>query len=219
MFTFNSVRDTDKENANRNINFCVLSNSDKAFSLQKRVKMENKIIIDKQTMLRALARLSHEIIEQNTQVDTVYLVGIKRRGVPLAKMIKANIEKFSDLKVELGELDITLYRDDLTQEYQSPQLNSSVINFDVNNKSIVLVDDVLYTGRTARAAMEAIIGLGRPAVIQLAVMVDRGHRELPICANYVGKNIPTSKDEFINVRVDEIDGITEVVLSKNGNKA
>lgn len=181
--------------------------------------MENKIIIDKQTMLRALARLSHEIIEQNTQVDTVYLVGIKRRGVPLAKMIKANIEKFSDLKVELGELDITLYRDDLTQEYQSPQLNSSVINFDVNNKSIVLVDDVLYTGRTARAAMEAIIGLGRPAVIQLAVMVDRGHRELPICANYVGKNIPTSKDEFINVRVDEIDGITEVVLSKNGNKA
>lgn len=181
--------------------------------------MENKIIIDKQTMLRALARLSHEIIEQNTQVDTVYLVGIKRRGVPLAKMIKANIEKFSDLKVELGELDITLYRDDLTQEYQSPQLNSSVINFDVNNKSIVIVDDVLYTGRTARAAMEAIIGLGRPAVIQLAVMVDRGHRELPICANYVGKNIPTSKDEFINVRVDEIDGITEVVLSKNGNKA
>jgi pyrimidine operon attenuation protein / uracil phosphoribosyltransferase len=181
--------------------------------------MENKIIIDKQTMLRALARLSHEIIEQNTQVDTVYLVGIKRRGVPLAKMIKANIEKFSDLKVELGELDITLYRDDLTQEYQSPQLNSSVIDFDVNNKSIVLVDDVLYTGRTARAAMEAIIGLGRPAVIQLAVMVDRGHRELPICANYVGKNIPTSKDEFINVRVDEIDGITEVVLSKNGNKA
>lgn len=181
--------------------------------------MENKIIIDKQTMLRALARLSHEIIEQNTQVDTVYLVGIKRRGVPLAKMIKVNIEKFSDLKVELGELDITLYRDDLTQEYQSPQLNSSVIDFDVNNKSIVLVDDVLYTGRTARAAMEAIIGLGRPAVIQLAVMVDRGHRELPICANYVGKNIPTSKDEFINVRVDEIDGITEVVLSKNGNKA
>ncbi len=181
--------------------------------------MENKIIIDKQTMLRALARLSHEIIEQNTQVDTVYLVGIKRRGVPLAKMIKANIEKFSDLKVELGELDITLYRDDLTQEYQSPRLNSSVIDFDVNNKSIVLVDDVLYTGRTARAAMEAIIGLGRPAVIQLAVMVDRGHRELPICANYVGKNIPTSKDEFINVRVDEIDGITEVVLSKNGNKA
>ena len=174
--------------------------------------MENKIIIDKQTMLRALARLSHEIIEQNTQVDTVYLVGIKRRGVPLAKMIKANIEKFSDLKVELGELDITLYRDDLTQEYQSPQLNSSVIDFDVNNKSIVLVDDVLYTGRTARAAMEAIIGLGRPAVIQLAVMVDRGHRELPICANYVGKNIPTSKDEFINVRVDEIDGITEVVM-------
>lgn len=134
-------------------------------------------------------------------------------------MIKANIEKFSDLKVELGELDITLYRDDLTQEYQSPRLNSSVIDFDVNNKSIVLVDDVLYTGRTARAAMEAIIGLGRPAVIQLAVMVDRGHRELPICANYVGKNIPTSKDEFINVRVDEIDGITEVVLSKNGNKA
>ena len=167
--------------------------------------MENKIIIDRQAMLRALARISHEIIEQNTHVDTVCLIGIKKRGVPLAKMLKANIEKFSDLKVELGELDITLYRDDLTPKYQTPHLNSSVIDFDVNDKSVILVDDVLYTGR--------------PAVIQLAVMVDRGHRELPICANYVGKNIPTSKDEFINVKVDETDGTTEVVLSKKGNKA
>ena len=181
--------------------------------------MENKIIIDRQAMLRALARISHEIIEQNTHVDTVCLIGIKKRGVPLAKMLKANIEKFSDLKVELGELDITLYRDDLTPKYQTPHLNSSVIDFDVNDKSVILVDDVLYTGRTARAAMEAIIGLGRPAVIQLAVMVDRGHRELPICANYVGKNIPTSKDEFVNVKVAETDGSTEVVLSNNGNKA
>ena len=181
--------------------------------------MENKIIIDRQAMLRALARISHEIIEQNTHVDTVCLIGIKKRGVPLAKMLRANIEKFSDLKVELGELDITLYRDDLTPKYQTPHLNSSIIDFDVNDKSVILVDDVLYTGRTARAAMEAIIGLGRPAVIQLAVMVDRGHRELPICANYVGKNIPTSKDEFINVKVDETDGTTEVVLSKKGNKA
>ncbi len=181
--------------------------------------MEDKVIVDSQAMLRAIARLSHEIIEQNTHVDTVYIVGIRRRGVPLAKLIKENIEKFSDLKVELGELDITLYRDDLSQEYQAPHLNKTVIGFDVNDKSIVLVDDVLYTGRTARAAMEAIIALGRPSVIQLAVMVDRGHRELPIYANYVGKNIPTSKEEFINVRVDEIDGVTEVVLSKKGNKA
>ena len=175
---------------------------------------EEKIIMDAQTMSRTLARLSHEIIERNYGEKSLCLVGIKRRGVPLAKILKENIERFSDINVEFGELDITLYRDDLSQRYDRPHINSTVINFDINGKTVIMVDDVLYTGRTARAAMDALIGLGRPAAIQLAVIVDRGHRELPICANYVGKNIPTSKEEFVNVRLDETDGKTEVVLSK-----
>lgn len=178
------------------------------------IMAEEKIIMDSQTMGRTLARLSHEIIERNEDDSTLCLVGIRRRGVPIAKMLTANIEKFSGIKVETGELDITLYRDDLTERYTEPHINGTVIDFDVNGKNIILVDDVLFTGRTARAAMDALIELGRPAKIQLAVVVDRGHRELPICANYVGKNIPTSKDEFISVRLDAVDGKTEVALSK-----
>lgn len=173
-----------------------------------------KVIMDSQMMTRALARLAHEIIEKNPGGEPLYLVGIRRRGVPLSKILKANIEKFSDIKAELGELDITLYRDDLTEKYNQPLVNSSVIDFDVNGKKIILVDDVIYTGRTTRAAMDALIKLGRPAVIQLCVMVDRGHRELPVCANFVGKNLPTSRDEFVSVRLDETDGKTEVVISK-----
>lgn len=176
--------------------------------------MDSKVIIDGQRVERTLARLSHEIIERNADEEELYLIGIKRRGVPIAQRLRENIEKFSDIKVKTGELDITLYRDDLTEKYVSPHINSSAINFDVNEKNIILVDDVLFTGRTARAAMEAVIGLGRPSVIQLAVMIDRGHRELPICANYVGKNVPTSKEEFVNVRLEEVDGVTEVALSK-----
>lgn len=176
--------------------------------------MDSKVIIDGQRVERTLARLSHEIIERNADEEELYLIGIKRRGVPIAERLRQNIEKFSDIKVKTGELDITLYRDDLTEKYVSPHVNGTVIDFDVNEKNIILVDDVLFTGRTARAAMEAIIGLGRPSVIQLAVMIDRGHRELPICANYVGKNVPTSKEEFVNVRLEEIDGVTEVALSK-----
>ncbi len=177
--------------------------------------MSSKIIIDTQTLTRTLARLAHEIIEHSEGYEEVYLVGIKRRGVPLAKMLKTNIESFSNLKVHLGELDITLYRDDLSEKYSSPQLNGTKIDFDVTNKNIILVDDVLFTGRTARAAMDAIIKLGRPAKIQLAVIIDRGHRELPICANYVGKNIPTSSDEFVSVKVNEIDGAFRAELYKN----
>ena len=172
----------------------------------------DKIIMDEATMSRSLARISHEIIEHNADVDTIYLVGIKRRGVPIAKVIAENIEKFSDIKVELGELDITFYRDDLSEKYVEPHLNDSVINFDVNDKIVILVDDVLYTGRTVRAAMDAVMSLGRPLAIQFAVMIDRGHRELPISANYVGKNIPTSREEFISVRVSEIDGVNEVAI-------
>lgn len=176
--------------------------------------MPGKIIVDAETMDRTLARIAHQIIEQNTKDAVLYLVGIKRRGVPLSHRLKAFIEKFSDVQVVLGELDITLYRDDLTERYQDPHLNSTVIPFDVNGKNIILVDDVLFTGRTTRAAMDALIGLGRPARIQLCVMVDRGHREYPISANYVGKNIPTSRDEFVSVRVEEIDGVNEIALSQ-----
>lgn len=173
-----------------------------------------KVIMDENTMKRTLARLSHEIIERDPNAQTVYLVGIKRRGVPLARMIKENIERFSGMKVVLNELDITLYRDDLTEKYPQPVIMNEDMNFDVTGKHIIMVDDVLYTGRTARAAMDALIKMGRPAVIELLVMVDRGHRELPICANYVGKNVPTAKSEFINVRVDEFDSKTEVALIK-----
>ena len=172
------------------------------------------ILVDEKAMERMLMRLSHEIIEKNEGVSELYLIGIRRRGVPLAQRIKANVERFSDIRVELGALDITLYRDDLKELFPTPQLHGTDIPFDVNGKVIVLVDDVIYTGRTARAAMEAVIRLGRPAAIRLCVAVDRGHRELPIAANFVGKNVPTARNEFISVRVMEIDGKNEIALSR-----
>ena len=175
---------------------------------------EERIIIDARTMERTLARLAHEIIEQSAGERVLYLVGIKRRGVPLAAMIADNVRRFSDMAVELGELDITLYRDDLTELGDQPKISETRIDFDVTGKTIILVDDVIYTGRTARAAMDAIVALGRPAAIRLCVMVDRGHRELPISANYVGKNVPTSRDEFIAVRVAAIDGGNSVAIAR-----
>ena len=181
--------------------------------------MEEKVILDSDNMSRTLRRLAHEIIEQNDCDGTIYLVGIKRRGVPIAEALKENIEKFSDIRAELGELDITLYRDDLTERYTEPKLNESVIPFDVNGKNIIMVDDVLFTGRTARAGMDALVALGRPSKIQLLVMVDRGHRELPIRANYVGKNVPTSRSEFVAVRVLPIDGKEEIAILKDGDEA
>ncbi len=174
--------------------------------------MNEHILVDEKTMDRMLMRLSHEIIEKDEGETELFLIGIRRRGVPLAERIKANIERFSDVRVSLGALDITLYRDDLKELFPTPQVHGSSIPFDVNGKVIVLVDDVIYTGRTARAAMEAVIRLGRPAAIRLCAIVDRGHRELPIAANYVGKNIPTARDEFISVRVTEIDGKNEIAL-------
>ena len=175
---------------------------------------DEKIIIDARTMERTLARLAHEIIEQSAGESVLYIIGIKRRGVPLAEKIAENIRRFSDMKVEVGALDITLYRDDLTEQYETPRVGGTAIGFDVTDKTIVLVDDVLYTGRTARAAMDALISLGRPAAIRLCVMIDRGHRELPITANFVGKNVPTSRDEVIAVRVEEIDGENSVAILK-----
>ena len=179
--------------------------------------MQEHILVDEKTMDRMLMRLSHEIIEKNDGVEELYLVGIRRRGVPLAERIKANIERFSDIRVSLGALDITLYRDDLKELFPTPQVHGTDIPFDVDGKIIVLVDDVIYTGRTARAAMEALIRLGRPAAIRLCVAVDRGHRELPISANFVGKNVPTARNEFVSVRVAEIDGKNEIALSRRAD--
>lgn len=176
--------------------------------------MNEHILVDEKAMERMLMRLSHEIIEKNEGVSELYLIGIRRRGVPLAQRIKANVELFSDIKVELGALDITLYRDDLKELFPTPQVHGTDVPFDINGKVIVLVDDVIYTGRTARAAMEAVIRLGRPAAIRLCVAVDRGHRELPIAANFVGKNVPTARNEFVSVRVAEIDGKNEIALSR-----
>jgi len=176
--------------------------------------MDEHILVDAQTMDRMLMRLSHEIIEKDEGAKELCLVGIRRRGVPLAERIKANIERISDVKVLLGALDITLYRDDLKELFPTPQVHGTNVPFDVNGKIVILVDDVLYTGRTARAAMDALIELGRPAAIRLCVAVDRGHRELPIAANYVGKNVPTSRDEFVCVRVEEFDGRNEIALRR-----
>ena len=174
--------------------------------------MSGKIIIDENTMMRTLARLSHEIIERHPDESEIYLVGIRRRGVPLAAILKKNIERFSDLHVYTGELDITLYRDDVSSRYREPALRASEISFDVNGKRIILVDDVIFTGRTARAAIEAVFHFGRPKSIQLAVLLDRGHRELPIRADFVGKNVPTSSKEAISVQLQSTDEAEQVML-------
>lgn len=173
------------------------------------------ILMDEAGVGRALTRIAHEIIERNNGCKDVCLVGIRRRGVPLAKRIAANIERIENVQIPVGELDIMLYRDDLTKVADMPRLSSTNVPFPVTGKRIVIVDDVLYTGRTARAAIDAIFALGRPAMIQLAILIDRGHRELPIRADYVGKNIPTSHTEVIAVQLPEVDGETGVkILTK-----
>jgi pyrimidine operon attenuation protein / uracil phosphoribosyltransferase len=163
------------------------------------------VLLDEKAIQRTLIRISHEIIEKNKGVEDIVLIGIKRRGYPLAKRIGAQIEKIEGVEVAVGSVDITLYRDDLTQKSDMPEINSRELGAAVENKKVVLVDDVLYTGRTARAAIEAIIDNGRPKMIQLAVLIDRGHRELPIRADFVGKNVPTSRNEKISVEISEID--------------
>jgi len=169
-------------------------------------------IMDEEKIRRSLVRIAHEIIEKNKGTENLALIGIRRRGVPLAERLASIIKDIEGVNVPVGMLDITLYRDDLTSLAQQPQVHKTEINFSVIDKTIVLVDDVLYTGRTARAALDAIIDLGRPRSIQLAILIDRGHRELPIRADYVGKNVPTSKREVIEVRLREIDGKEEVVI-------
>ena len=169
-------------------------------------------LMDEAAMNRALMRISHEITEKNKGVDNIVLVGIRRRGVPISERIRDNIKKIEDVTVPCGSVDIRFYRDDLSHESEQPVINKADIGADVNDKSVVLVDDVLYTGRTARAAIEAVFTAGRPRSIQFAVLVDRGHRELPIRADYVGKNVPTSRSELIEVRLPEYDGETGVYL-------
>ncbi|KPJ60139.1 MAG: transcriptional regulator [Latescibacteria bacterium DG_63] len=169
-------------------------------------------IMGRDGMRRALTRIAHEILERNGGTEGLAVVGIRRRGAILAERVVRRIEEIEGTKVPLGILDITLYRDDLTSIAVQPVVRSTEIGFDVANKTIVLVDDVLYTGRTVRAALDEIIDFGRPRSIQLAVLVDRGHRELPIRADYVGKNVPTSRHESVEVRVEEMDEVDEVVL-------
>lgn len=163
------------------------------------------LIMDEKQMTRAIIRMAHEIIERNKGVEDVVLVGIRRRGEPLAKMLAEAILRVEGTQVPVGILDITFYRDDLTHISKDPTLNRTEIPFDLNGKTVVLVDDVLYTGRTARAAMDALMDVGRARRIQLAVLVDRGHRELPIRADFAGKNIPTAQTEFIRVNMPGYD--------------
>ena len=169
-------------------------------------------VLSKDGVDRSLRRISHEILERNAPaLGDLALVGVLTRGVPLAQRIADNIEHFEGLEIPVGSLDITLHRDDRETRGEGPEVRGSHIQFDVAGKTVVLVDDVLYTGRTARAAMDALLELGRPAAIRLAILVDRGHRELPIRADHVGKNLPTSRSETVRVRLAETDGEDGVV--------
>lgn len=172
-------------------------------------------LLDENAIRRSLTRLSHEIIEKNKGVEDIVLIGVKRRGYPLAERLAKLIEKFEGVKIPVSSVDITLYRDDLTNVSDTPSLNDPNIGIDIRGKKVIIVDDVLYTCRTVRAAIDALMDKGRPEFIQLAVLVDRGHKELPIRADYVGKNIPTSKDEIIKVQIKEIDGIDSVEIYEN----
>ena len=168
--------------------------------------------MDEAALSRALMRISHEITEKNKGVENVVLVGIRRRGGPIAERICGNIRRIESAQVPVGSIDIRFYRDDLSLENESPAVRKTELPFDVTGRDVVLVDDVIYTGRTVRAAIEAVFSCGRPRTIQLAVLIDRGHRELPIRPDYVGKNVPSARTELIEVRLPEFDGETGVWL-------
>lgn len=176
--------------------------------------MEKALIMDAEGINRALTRIAHEIIENNKGVDNIALIGIQRRGVPLAQRIAEKIYEVEHVKIPLGILDITFYRDDLSLLAAHPVINGTSIDFQVDGKKIILIDDVIYTGRTVRAAIEALFDLGRPAIVQLAILIDRGHRELPFKPDYIGKNIPTSKSEVVSVQVIEIDKVDKVTINE-----
>ncbi len=164
------------------------------------------LLMDEQAISRAISRLAHEIIEKNKGVENLVLIGIQRRGVPFAKRLAEKIREVENKKVNVGVLDITFYRDDLSLLSEHPVINGTYIDFVIENKTVVLVDDVIFSGRTSRAAIDALFDISRPKAIQLAVMVDRGHRELPIRPDFVGKNVPTSLNEIVYVKFKEIDG-------------
>jgi pyrimidine operon attenuation protein/uracil phosphoribosyltransferase len=179
--------------------------------------MPEKIVMTSEDIRRTLARIAHEIIERNKVMEHLVLVGLHTRGVPLARRLAENIERYEKSKLIVGALDFSLYRDDLDPSEARTALQRTDIPSDINGKSVVLVDDVLYTGRSIRAAMDALIDLGRPRSIQLAVLIDRGHREMPIRADYVGKNIPSARHEDIQVRLVETDGVDEVAIVRPPN--
>ena len=178
------------------------------------MKMQAKEVVDQVTMKRALTRITYEIIERNHSIQDIVLVGIKTRGIYIASRIAERLKQLEDIDIPVGELDITLYRDDKKENQEEPELHSSDIPVSLEGKEVILIDDVLYTGRTIRAAMDAVMDFGRPRKISLAVLVDRGHRELPIRADYVGKNIPTSRAEEILVEMQELDGQDRIMILK-----
>jgi pyrimidine operon attenuation protein / uracil phosphoribosyltransferase len=173
-----------------------------------------KVVLDGDDMRRTLVRIAHEIVEKTPDPELLALVGIHRRGAPLAARLKELLDEQLGLDVPLGDLDIAFYRDDLRNRSDAPVVHASHIDFDIDGRTVVIVDDVLYTGRTVRAAIEAVFDYGRPGRIQLAVLADRGHRELPIRPDFVGKNLPTNRHERVNVRVEELDGVDEVAIAE-----
>ena len=175
---------------------------------------EKAVLMDEEAIRRSLVRISHEIVEKNKGVENIVLVGIRTRGVPIAERLADAIEKIEGTRPPVGVLDITLYRDDLSTLAYQPVVRTTELPVDISGKIVVLVDDVLYTGRTIRAALDAVIDMGRPTTIQLAVLIDRGHRELPIRADFVGKNVPTSSHEVVSVQLDTIDGEEKVVIKE-----
>jgi pyrimidine operon attenuation protein/uracil phosphoribosyltransferase len=174
----------------------------------------DRVILTASDLQRALARIAHEIVERNRGVDNLALLGIRTRGVPLARRLQAKLQALEGSTVPLGELDITLYRDDLAHGGLRPLQQPSALPVSLSERRVVLVDDVIFTGRSVRAALDAVMDYGRPGSVQLAVLVDRGHRELPIRPDYVGKNVPTALDEDVKVRLEETDGVDEVIIRR-----
>ncbi|NLM04214.1 MAG: bifunctional pyr operon transcriptional regulator/uracil phosphoribosyltransferase PyrR [Clostridiales bacterium] len=178
--------------------------------MKKQVKL-----MDENAINRAITRIAHEILEKNKGAKDIILIGIKTRGIPLANRLAQRIKEIENTEIKVGFVDITLYRDDLSKESLDPVIHGSKIDYNIDDKIVILVDDVLFTGRTVRAALDALVDIGRPRAIQLAILVDRGHRELPIRADYVGKNVPTSREEIVKVQLEETDGINLVTIEED----
>jgi pyrimidine operon attenuation protein / uracil phosphoribosyltransferase len=172
-----------------------------------------KVVLDEDDMRRTLVRIAHEVVEKNADAETLAIVGIHRRGAILARRLKGLVDDLLDGDVPFGDVDISFYRDDIASRPDQPVVHASHVEFPLEGRTVVIVDDVLYTGRTVRAAIEALFDFGRPSRVQLAVLADRGHRELPLRPDYVGKNLPTARSERVNVRVDELDGVDEVTIT------